>query len=246
MAIATSAAIMGGAALAGSGLQIAQGMKQERDAKSALGNFERQDLENVYNDMPISLMGSNLRREDASQTTANLTEAARGSGIRGVFGALPRIQSLSNQGARQNQLDVDGQVMKRSYAIAGDEGRIQSMQENRDNQDLAGIGQQMAVGQQNTQSGIRGAFNSAGLIGSGFTGMTGGGETPQTQSVGVGALNQQPNAVMAPINAPMGSMMPGMSSESSFTGRDFLSDYNRRQEERRLYADAAPKQFGIN
>lgn len=244
MAGLTLAAIMGGAALAGSGLQIAQGMKQERDAKSALGNFERQDLENVYNDMPISLMGSNLRREDASQTTANLTEAARGSGIRGVFGALPRIQSLSNQGARQNQLDVDGQVMRRNYAIAGDEGRIQSMQEQRDNADLAGIGQLMSVGQQNTQSGIRGAFNGIGLLGSGFSGTIGGGgeETPQTQSVG--GLNSQ-SINMNPMNAPMGSMMPGMPSESSFTGRDFLSDYNRRQEERRLYNDAAPKQFGM-
>jgi len=246
MAVATSALIMGGAALAGSGLQIAQGMKQESDANSALSNFERQDLENVYNDMPISLMGSNLRREDASQATANLTEAARGSGIRGVFGALPRIQSLSNQGARQNQLDVDGQVMKRSYAIAGDEGRIQSMQENRDNQDLAGIGQQMAVGQQNTQSGIRGAFNGVGLLGSGVAGNIGGGErvNPQIQGVGVGALNRQPNPVINPMNAPMGSMMPGMSSDMSIGGRDFLSNYNKLQEDRRYFSQMS-KQFGV-
>jgi hypothetical protein len=239
MAIATSALIMGGAALAASGLQVAQGMRQEREANSALNDFERQDLENVYRDMPISLLGSNLRREDASQTTANLTEAARGSGIRGVFGALPRIQSMSNQGARQNQLDVDDQVMRRNYAIAGDEGRIQGMQENRDNQDLAGIGQQMAVGQQNIQSGISGAFNSAGLIGSGFTGMIGGGgETPKTKSVN--ELKLQP-INMSPMIAPVGSMMPGTGTIES----NSLADFFRQQEERRLYDAAAPKQFGV-
>jgi len=239
MAIATSTLIMGGAALAASGLQVAQGMRQEREANSALNDFERQDLENVYRDMPISLLGSNLRREDASQTTANLTEAARGSGIRGVFGALPRIQSMSNQGARQNQLDIDEQVMRRNYAIAGDEGRIQGMQENRDNQDLAGIGQQMAVGQQNIQSGISGAFNSAGLIGSGFTGMIeGGGETPKTKSVN--ELKLQP-INMSPMIAPVGSMMPGTGTIES----NSLADFFRQQEERRLYDAAAPKQFGV-
>jgi len=239
MAIATSTLIMGGAALAASGLQVAQGMRQEREANSALNDFERQDLENVYRDMPISLLGSNLRREDASQTTANLTEAARGSGIRGVFGALPRIQSMSNQGARQNQLDIDDQVMRRNYAIAGDEGRIQGMQENRDNQDLAGIGQQMAVGQQNIQSGISGAFNSAGLIGSGFTGMIeGGGETPKTKSVN--ELKLQP-INMSPMIAPVGSMMPGTGTIES----NSLADFFRQQEERRLYDAAAPKQFGV-
>jgi hypothetical protein len=244
MAIGTTAAIMGGVALAGSGLQIAQGMRQEREANSALNDFERQDLENVYSDMPISLLGSNLRREDASQTTANLTEAARGSGIRGVFGALPRIQASSNQAARVNQLDVDDQVMRRNFAIAGDEGRIQGIQENRDNQDLAGIGQLMSVGQQNQQSGISGAFNSAGLIGSGFTGKTGGEETPQTQSVGVGTLNQQPRAIMAPMMAPMGSMMPGMPSGSSIGSRNFLADYNKLQEDQRFFSELSG-QFGV-
>lgn len=243
MAIATSAAIMGGAALAGSGLQIAQGMKQTEDAKDAYNNFERQKLQNIYKDMPISLLGSNLRREDASQTTANLTEAARGSGIRGVFGALPRIQSVNNQASRQNQLDVDNQVMKREYAIAGDEARIQGMQENRDNQDLAGIGQQLAVGQQNTQSGIRGAFNGIGLAGSGVEGtIGGGGVTPETYSVGM--------PISMPMNAsapPTGSMLqtiPGSQLNQDFTQDNFLSDYYEQQKQRRLYNEAAPKQFG--
>lgn len=240
MAIATSAAIMGGAALAGSALQIYQGEKQRKEGEAALNDFERQELENIYKDMPISLMGSNLRREDASQATANLTEAARGSGIRGVFGALPRIQAGNNQASRQNQLDVDNQIMKRNYAIAGDEGRIQNMQENRDNQDLQGIGQQIAVGQQNTATGIRGAFNGLALAGSGVEGtIGGGGETPQSSTVGM------------PMSMPAISMNSGVPASNGIPnfadtrplGQSQLDRYNEMLEERRMYNDAAPKQF---
>ena len=167
MAAATSI-ILGGTALAGAGLQIAQGMKQTSDAKSALENYERQELENAYKDIPISLLGSNLRREDASQTTANLTQSAQESGVRGVIGALPKIQMQNNESSRQNQIDVDNQVQKRNYAIAGDEQRVRQMQERRENADLAGIGQQLAVGQQNTMAGISGAFNGLGMMAGGI------------------------------------------------------------------------------
>jgi hypothetical protein len=47
--------------------------------------------------------------------------------------------------------------------------------------------------------------------------------------------------MMAPMMAPMGSMMPGMGT----VGSNSLADFFRQQEERRLYDDAAPKQFGV-
>lgn len=239
MAIATSAAIMGGAALAGAGLQIAQGAKQTRDAKRAMNNFERQTLENVYEDMPISLLGSNLRRQDASQTTADLTNAAQGAGIRGVFGALPRIQAGANDAARQNQLDVDNQVSRRNYAIAGDNARIQNIQENRDNQELAGIGQQLAVGQQNTWSGIQGAFNGIGMAASGLSGTIGG------DGATAAAGGSQTPMMLPTIPAmQLGSGIPSMPGYMSPVSQASpIDDYYRRQEERRMYEEAAPKRF---
>ena len=238
MAIATSAAIMGGAALAGSGLQIAQGAKQTRDAKRAMNNFERQTLENVYEDMPISLLGSNLRRQDASQTTADLTNAAQGAGIRGVFGALPRIQAGANDAARQNQLDVDNQVSRRNYAIAGDNARIQNIQENRDNQELAGIGQQLAVGQQNTWSGIQGAFNGIAMGASGLSGTIG--ADGATTSGG----SQTPMMLPSMPAMQLGSGIPSMPGYMSPVSQALpIDDYYRRQEERRMYEEAAPKRF---
>jgi len=237
MAAATSI-LMGGAALAGSGLQIAQGLKQTKEGEAALNDFERQELQNIFEDMPISLLGSNIRREDTSQMNANLTDAARNSGIRGVFGALPRIQAMGNQAARQNQLDVDNQVMKRNYAIAGDEGRIQGMQENRDNQDLAGIGQQIAVGQQNTMSGIGSAFNSLGFI-SGMMGKSAE-ETDEPTENNQGFLPVQFRNNYRGMDNPIptGSPTPGIGQPSDW------DKYLEMEEGRRWLNEVDQKNFG--
>jgi hypothetical protein len=237
MAAATTI-LMGGAALAGSGLQIAQGLKQTKEGEAALNDFERQELQNIFEDMPISLLGSNIRREDTSQMNANLTDAARNSGIRGVFGALPRIQAMGNQAARQNQLDVDNQVMKRNYAIAGDEGRIQGMQENRDNQDLAGIGQQIAVGQQNTMSGIGSAFNSLGFI-SGMMGKSAE-ETDEPTENNQGFLPVQFRNNYRGMDNPIptGSPTPGIGQPSDW------DKYLEMEEGRRWLNEVDQKNFG--
>ena len=237
MAAATTI-LMGGAALAGSGLQIAQGLKQTKEGEAALNDFERQELENIFEDMPISLLGSNIRREDTSQMNANLTDAARNSGIRGVFGALPRIQAMGNQAARQNQLDVDNQVMKRNYAIAGDEGRIQGMQENRDNQDLAGIGQQISVGQQNTMSGIGSAFNSLGFI-SGMMGKSAE-ETDRPTENNQGFLPVQFRSNYRGMDNPIptGSPTPGIGQPSDW------DKYLEMEEGRRWLNEVDQKNFG--
>jgi len=237
MAAATSI-LMGGAALAGSALQIDQGLKQTKEGEAALNDFERQELQNIFEDMPISLLGSNIRREDTSQMNANLTDAARNSGIRGVFGALPRIQAMGNQAARQNQLDVDNQVMKRNYAIAGDEGRIQGMQENRDNQDLAGIGQQIAVGQQNTMSGIGSAFNSLGFI-SGMMGKSAE-ETDRPTENNQGFLPVQFRSNYRGMDNPIptGSPTPGIGQSSDW------DKYLEMEEGRRWLNEVDQKNFG--
>jgi hypothetical protein len=157
MAAITTAAI----GVAGAGFQIYQGMQQKKDAENALNEFERQDLENVYENMPISTLGSDLMREESGRTASTQVEASRAAGIRGIMGAVPKIQAQNNLQNRQAQIDLDSQVQKRNYSIAGDNQRIQGMQEQRDNADLAGIGQQMQAGQQNTFDGLRGLGNAA-------------------------------------------------------------------------------------
>lgn len=155
---AVTTAITGAAT---AGFQIYQGIKQENEANKLMSEFDRQELENVYKDMQISTVGSDLMREESGRTSASLVDASRNAGVRGVFGAIPKIAAQNNSQNREAQVYLDDQVQRRDYNIAKDNQRIQSMQEQRDNQELAGIGQLQQTGQQNVFSGIRGVANSA-------------------------------------------------------------------------------------
>lgn len=165
MAIATSALIAGGIGAAAGGFQLFQGIKQTKEANEAEANFERPDLTNVYENQGISTIGSDLMREEAGRTSASLVDATRNAGIRGVFGGIPKIAAQNNSQNRNAQLYLDNQVQDRNRLIAGDNQRIQAMQEARDNQELAGIGALKQAGQENTFSGIRGIGNAGALMG---------------------------------------------------------------------------------
>lgn len=157
MAAVTSIAI--GAVSAG--YAIYNGEKQRKAGEKELNEFDRQDLENAYEDLPISTYGSDLIREQSGISAASSVDAAQQSGIRGVLSAIPKIQAQSNRDAQQAAGLIDSQVIRRNQLIAGDNANIRNIQERRDIAELAGIGQQIEVGRQQTASGVRGLTNTA-------------------------------------------------------------------------------------
>lgn len=233
MAIGTATAIIGGVSLAASGFQMIKGMKETRQAKNAAENFERQDLNNVFQDMPISTLGSDLMREESGRTNASLVDASMSGGIRGVLGALPRIQAQTNNQNRQAQVELDGQFQDRNRLIANDNVRIQSIQEGRDNQELAGIGARIQAGREDTFNGIRGAANAMSFVGSnlensrlpeGTTGMEG--QKVSTTSIG---LSDGMGGFGNSFNS-----MPGIIRQApSFI--DILNEQSRRQQNSNMY-----------
>lgn len=157
MAAVTGVAISAAVA----GYSIYQGEKRKSEAKKAMNNLDQQALENVYEDIPISRVGSDYLAEQNSRTTSQLVGASRNAGIRGVLSAVPRIQAMSNDANKEGQVYLDNQIQERNRLIASDNRRIQGMEEQRYNQELAGIGQLMEVGQAYTDQGIRGLGNAA-------------------------------------------------------------------------------------
>ncbi len=160
MAIGTTAAILGGVSAATSLYQTIDGMNQANEAEGAIDSFERQELKNVYENIPISTIGSDLIREENGRVAATLTDAARSGGVRGLNSVVPKIQAGTNEANKKAQTYIDKQVQDKAYAKAQDEVRIQSIQENRDNAELAGMGNLLNVGRQNMFDGIRGFSNS--------------------------------------------------------------------------------------
>jgi len=157
MAAITTSAI----GLASSGFQAWQGAEQKRKAQKALQDYDRQDLDesNPYENIAISTVGSDIMREEAQRTTANTIDALQNMGSRGAA-MLPQVVANNTRANEESRNYLDDQINKRSYAIAGDQTAIRSMKEERENADLAGLGQQMQAGRQDMWSGIRGMGSS--------------------------------------------------------------------------------------
>lgn len=173
---------LGGAAVVGGGIKALFGSKQAREAQDAIDNYERQDLENVYKDTRISTLGADLQLEQQNLLNAQMVDAIQQAGMRGV-GALGTLQAGANNVYRQIGAGLDDQMVRREYAIAGDNARIRQMQERREEQDLAGLGQQLNVGRQAMFSGIgdmaQGAMSAANM----FMNSDFGGFTPKVNAV---------------------------------------------------------------
>lgn len=159
MAAATVTALAG---LGMAGYQAYQGHQNAKKANQAINNYNRQDLNksNPYENMQISTLGSDIMNEQNQIQSANAIEAMRNAGSRGI-GMLPSVTAQNNQANQNTRAYLDDQITKRNYAIAGDKTAIREMKENRENADLAGLGQQLQTGRQDMWSGIRGVASSA-------------------------------------------------------------------------------------
>lgn len=170
MPMTTTAAIIAGAGALKSGISIAQGASQKKQAKNALRDLKVPELDNLFKDIQISTLGSDLMKQEGQRTSADLVDAVRSGGVRSVMGGLPQIASQNNTVNNNAALLLDNQVQKRDYAIAADEARIQQLKENRYQNDLKGIGEMYNAGNQNMWNGIDGMFSS---IAAGANGLQG-------------------------------------------------------------------------
>jgi hypothetical protein len=165
---AVTSAIIGGAGLAMSAYQAIDGADRKRKAQNELNDYERQQLDNAYKDIQISTMGSDLLREENARTSANLIDATQQGGARTIIGGIPRIVAQTNEINQQAAQMLDDQVMKRDYAIAQDNARIEGITENRDMANIAGLSSQVDAGQQDMWNGFSSALSSAAYMGRGL------------------------------------------------------------------------------
>ena len=160
MAAATATALIGRGLAA---FQAIDGMDQKRKAQNALQDYKRQNLDasNPYENIQISTVGTDIMREESQRNNANAVDALRNGGTRGVA-MIPQLVAGQNRQNQEIRAYLDDQINKRNYAIAGDQTAIRGMKEDRENADLAGLGQQMQTGRQDMWSGFRG-LASAGM-----------------------------------------------------------------------------------
>ena len=161
MAVATSMAIMGGLGLAKGAYDTVQASKEKKRKQAELDAYQRQTLENTYKNMQISTIGSDLMREESSRNIATAMNSIGNAGTRAIIGATPKLVAEQNNVDRAIQKDLDEQVQKRDYAIAGDDAQIRGMQEQREYQDLAGLGNAIDTARQDQNMGMNTMLNGA-------------------------------------------------------------------------------------
>ena len=167
MAAATSMAIMGGLTVAKGAYDTVQASKEKKQRQAELDAYQRQKLEdsNVYKKMQISTIGSDLMREESSRNIATAMNSIGNAGTRAIIGATPKLVAEQNNVDRTIQKDLDEQVQKRDYAIAGDDAQIRGMQEQREYQDLAGLGNAIDTARQDQNMGMNTMLNGV-MLGS--------------------------------------------------------------------------------
>ena len=143
MAVTTTAAIAAGSAAlsAGTGLAgyLSQG-KQARKYQEQIQNYERQKLVNPFAGLQVSTLGADRQREDLNRTMTTYGNLASLSGTRGIASLLPNLTQTQNDQTAKIAANLDEQEKQRQQLIAQGDAQVQSMQENREQNDLLGLG----------------------------------------------------------------------------------------------------------
>lgn len=155
-----------------SGIQAISGAKQRRDAKNALENYQRQELENVAEGLQVSTLGADLQREEQARLASSQVGALQGAGARGLLGGLGRVEAGNQMMNREIAANLDAQQKQIDQMYAQDQANIRGMQEQREMSDIAGLSSQYNAGNAMMWQGIGGIAQSGmSALGAGLGGV---------------------------------------------------------------------------
>lgn len=165
----------------------AQANKRAKEAQKAIDNYQRQDLTNPYENTQVSTLGADRQREDLARAMATNANLAAMGGSRAILGLAPQMIAQQNAQEAQIMANLDEQEKQRQQLIAGGGMQVQNMQEQRENNDLLGLGnalqtaraERMNAVNQLVQTGV----SAASLATSGY--LKGNNNTSAATNVGV-------------------------------------------------------------
>ena len=161
-AIALGSAVLGaGTGIAGA---ISQG-KQARNYQKQIENYQRQTLVNPYADLQVSTLGADKQREDLARTMTTYGNLAAMSGTRGIASLLPNLTQTQNDQTAKIAANLDEQQKQIDQLKSQGEMQVQGMTEQRENNDLLGLGQAYQTARAQQQQGINQIAQSVGSLG---------------------------------------------------------------------------------
>lgn len=168
MALATTTAIALGTAALGAGTGIAGAISQGKQAKNyqkQMENYQRQTLVNPYANLQVSTLGSDAQREDLARAMTTYGNLAAMSGTRGIASLLPNLTQTQNDQTAKIAANLDEQQKQIDQLKAQGEMQVQGMTEQRENNDLLGLGQAYQTARAQQQQSINQIAQSVGSLG---------------------------------------------------------------------------------
>ena len=166
MAVGTAIAL--GSAVLGAGTGIAGAISQGKQAKNyqkQIENYKRQTLVNPYADLQVSTLGADRQREDLARTMTTYGNLAAMSGTRGIASLLPNLTQTQNDQTAKIAANLDEQQKQIDQLKAQGEMQVQAMTEQRENNDLQGLGQAYQTARAQQQQGINQIAQGVGTLG---------------------------------------------------------------------------------
>ena len=145
--------------------QAIKGSKEQRDASRALNEYQRQQLDNAYDNVQVSTRGADLQREEQARLASSQVDALQGAGTRALVGGLGRVET----GNQRVNLGIGANLDEQQKAIdqmkAEDDVRIRMMQENREQNDINALSSQYQAGKQDANMGMGNIVQGFGSLG---------------------------------------------------------------------------------
>lgn len=168
-----ASAIMGGISSIGAGKKkkkIAQEIAKQKEVK----------LTNIADGLQVSTLGSDLQKEQQSQLASTQTSALADAGSRALGVGIGRVAAQSQDVNANIAADLDAQQKNIDMVRAQDEGRIQSVKEQRQQAKLAALSSQYAGAQDAQAQGMGNMMQGVGMAGGALAGSGKLAGTPKT------------------------------------------------------------------
>lgn len=146
--------VVAGISAGASILQTTSANKRAKETQKLIDNYQRQDITNPYENTQISTLGADRQREDLARAIATNAAYAAQGGSRAISALTPQMIAQSNAQEAQIVANLDEQEKQRQQLIARGNEMVQNMTENREANDLAGLGNSLNVARQERTNGV--------------------------------------------------------------------------------------------
>lgn len=194
-------AAIGAVSTGASIFQTMNANQRTKEAKKQMEEYQRQELQNPYENLQVSTMGADLQREELARNIATNAGYAAMGGSRAIMGLAPQMLQQQAQQNAQIAAGLDQQYNQNQQLAARGNEMVQTMTENREQQDLMGIGNAYNVARQEAAKGLSNAIQSGLGVAKAIAGIPQGDSTSSTVSSSV--VSDTPLQSIPQSNAPV-------------------------------------------